>query len=189
MPPSSSSPAGLIVVYTDGACSGNPGPGGWAWAESPDGARWASGAEGHTTNQQMEVQAVLDALRHFSSGPIEIVSDSTYVVNCFRDHWWEGWLKRGWKNSKKEPVANQDRWRPLIDIYRDRPHEITFRWVKGHAGDPMNDLVDRLAVEAAATQRGAGTSRRPPASGPAELTDAAGAGAASAAGPEQSRLF
>jgi RNase H len=77
------------VVYTDGACSGNPGPGGWAWAV-PRG-RYASGARAWTTNQRMEIMAVLEAAKAFD-GPLEVVSDSTYVINCFRDRWWEGWL-------------------------------------------------------------------------------------------------
>src|SRR3954464_9322306 len=90
-------------VYTDGACLGNPGPGGWAWAVP--GGRYASGAATLTTNQRMEVHAVLDAVQTLG-GPLGIVSDSTYVVHCFRDRWWEGWLARGWKNSAKKPVAN-----------------------------------------------------------------------------------
>ena len=143
--------AGVTTVYTDGACSGNPGPGGWAWAV-PDGA-FCSGAAAHTTNQRMEINAVLEAVRALD-GPIEVVSDSTYVVNCFRDRWWQGWLARGWTNSQKKPVANRDLWEPLIDLYRAEPARYTFRWVKGHSNDPMNDLVDRLAVEAAASQTG-----------------------------------
>jgi len=105
-----------------------------------------------STNQRMEVYAVLDALRAID-GSIEIVSDSTYVVHCFRDRWWEGWLRKGWRNSQKKPVANRDLWEPLIEAYRADPQRVRFRWVKGHSGDPMNDLVDRLAVEAAQTQR------------------------------------
>lgn len=140
------------VVYADGACSGNPGPGGWAWAEK-DGP-FAFGAERHTTNQRMELTAALDAVRSID-GPLEVVSDSTYVVNCFTQRWWEGWLRSGWRNSKKEPVRNRDLWEPLIESYRSRAgtaDEIRFRWVKGHGGDPMNDAVDRLAVDAARTQ-------------------------------------
>lgn len=139
------------VVYTDGACRGNPGPGGWGWVV-PDGP-WANGADPETTNQRMELQAVLDALRTIE-GAVEVVSDSTYVVNCFNDGWWKGWLKRGWKNSKKEPVANRDIWEPLIELYRSRADELTFRWVKGHAGNEWNDIADRLAVEASHTQKG-----------------------------------
>jgi ribonuclease HI len=137
-----------LVVYTDGACAGNPGPGGWAWAVAPDGERHGSGGERRSTNQRMEVRAVLEALRTHA-GTVQVVSDSTYVVNCFRDGWWKGWLARGWRNSQRQPVANRDLWEPLITLYRARAHEITFRWVKGHSGDPMNDLVDRLAVAAA----------------------------------------
>src|SRR5688572_26277794 len=141
----------MTTVYTDGACSGNPGPGGWAWAVP--GGRFASGAEARTTNQRMEIHAVLDAVLTLD-GPVEIVSDSTYVVHCFRDRWWEGWLRRGWVNSAKKPVANRDLWEPLIDAYRADPQRLRFRWVKGHSGDVMNDLVDRLAVEAAQAQVG-----------------------------------
>jgi ribonuclease HI len=139
------------IVYTDGACAGNPGPGGWAWAVP--GGPYRSGPVAHTTNQRMEIQAALDAVTHLE-GPLEVVSDSTYVVNCFRDGWWKGWLARGWTNSQKKPVANRDLWEPLIDAYRAVPGRIRFRWVKGHGSDPMNDLVDRLAVQAALTQEG-----------------------------------
>jgi ribonuclease HI len=138
-------PAGTTEVWTDGACSGNPGPGGWAWAV-PDGRQAAGGAP-VTTNQRMEIQAALEAVRALP-GPLVVVSDSTYVVNCFRDGWWRGWLARGWTNSAKKPVANRDLWEPLVRLVQDRG-DVTFRWVKGHSGDPMNDLVDRLAVEQA----------------------------------------
>jgi ribonuclease HI len=138
------------TVYTDGACSRNPGPGGWAWAV-PDGP-WASGAELQSTNQRMEVKAALEAVRAHP-GPLVVVSDSTYVVNCFRDSWWRGWLARGWRNSAGKPVANQDLWEPLIELYRSRG-DVSFRWVKGHHTDPWNDFVDRLAVEASQSQTG-----------------------------------
>jgi ribonuclease HI/uncharacterized phage-like protein YoqJ len=141
--------AAPTIVYTDGACSGNPGPGGWAWAV-PDGP-FASGAEPKTTNQRMELTAALDAVRSIG-GPLEVVSDSTYLVNCFRDRWWEGWIARGWLTSQRKPVVSRDLWEPLVEEVRRR--RIAFRWVKGHSGDRWNDLVDRLAVEAAASQRG-----------------------------------
>ena len=141
----------VTVVYTDGACLGNPGPGGWAWAVP--GGPFCSGAAPHSTNQRMEVQAALEAVTTLQ-GPLEVVSDSTYVVNCFRDRWWERWLARGWTNAQKKPVANRDLWEPLINAYRADPDRIRFRWVKGHGDDPMNDLVDRLAVAAATTQHG-----------------------------------
>ncbi|HUF31948.1 MAG TPA: ribonuclease H, partial [Acidimicrobiales bacterium] len=137
-------------AYTDGACLGNPGPGGWAWVV--DGGPYASGAEARSTNQRMEIAAALEAVRAIS-GPLVVVSDSTYVVHCFRDRWWEGWMARGWTTSSKKPVANRDLWEPLIELVRERG-DVSFRWVKGHAGDRMNDLADRLAVDAATTQRG-----------------------------------
>jgi ribonuclease HI len=137
------------VVYTDGACSGNPGPGGWAWAV--DRTHFGAGFAAHTTNQRMEIQAALEGVKTFD-GRLEIVSDSTYVVNCFRDRWWDGWLKRGWLNSQKKPVANRDLWEPLILLVLKRG-DVTFRWVKGHGSDPMNDFVDQLAVEATRRQK------------------------------------
>ena len=142
-------PAPPTLVYTDGACLGNPGPGGWAWATLE--GRFASGHAALTTNQRMEITAALEAVRA-NPGPLEVVSDSIYVVNCFRDRWWEGWIRRGWKNAARKPVANRDLWEPLVELVRGRG-DVIFRWVKGHSNDVMNDAVDRLAVEAARTQR------------------------------------
>lgn len=136
---------GALEVWTDGACSGNPGPGGWAWA-TQDG-RQGSGGESPTTNQRMEIRAALEAVRALE-GPLVVVSDSTYVVNCFRDGWWKGWLARGWVTSAKKPVVSRDLWEPLITLVNERG-DVSFRWVKGHSGDAMNDLVDALAVEQA----------------------------------------
>ncbi|HVA70822.1 MAG TPA: ribonuclease H [Acidimicrobiales bacterium] len=138
--------------HTDGACRGNPGPGGWAWANGPE--EFASGAEGHTTNQRMEIRAVIEALQEHPEGPIEIVSDSTYVVKCFHDSWYVGWLRRNWKNSKGERVANQDLWEQLLPLALESGRDVTFSWVKGHSGDRMNDFVDELATQAADAQRG-----------------------------------
>lgn len=175
-------------MYTDGACSGNPGPGGWAWAVP--GGRWRAGAEAHSTNQRMEIQAAFSAVESLE-GPLDVVSDSTYVVNCFRDRWWEGWLKRGWVNSAKKPVANRDLWEPFIDLVRQRG-DVTFRWVKGHSGDPMNDLVDRLAVQAAVTQEertgeGEPDDLGPPDSIRAKAKGASGGGSAAGAQPAPGR--
>jgi ribonuclease HI len=141
----------ITVVYTDGACSGNPGPGGWAWAV-PQG-RFESGATPHTTNQRMEISAALEAVRALP-GRLEIVSDSTYVVNCFKQRWYAGWLANGWRNSQRKPVANRDLWEPFIELALAR--EVAFRWVKGHGTDAMNAWVDELAV--AASQSGQGQS-------------------------------
>jgi ribonuclease HI len=156
------------VVYTDGACAGNPGPGGWAWAE-PGGA-WASGFAPHTTNQRMEITAAFEAARSHP-GALEIVTDSTYVKNCFEQRWYAKWKANGWKNSQRKPVANRDLWEPFIELYESRPGEITFRWVKGHSNDVMNDLVDRLAVAACVAQQAAAGEHPPdPATlGPADV--------------------
>ncbi|MBI2704281.1 MAG: DUF1273 family protein [Actinobacteria bacterium] len=158
-----------IVVFTDGACLGNPGPGGWAWAVP--GGPYASGVSADTTNQRMEILAAYEAIvangDDHPDRPVEVVSDSTYVVNCFRDRWFEGWRKRGWRNSQRQPVANRDLWEPLVDLVESRGN-VTFRWVKGHSGDPMNDLVDRLAVEASQTQKGRSGYEPPRNLGPAD---------------------
>jgi ribonuclease HI len=113
---------------------------------------WAAGCENPSTNQRMDITAALEAARAYPTGPLTIVSDSTYVVNCFRDKWWDGWLRRGWLNSAKKPVANRDLWEPLIDIYLERRDELAFRWVKGHGTDPMNARADELAVSASLSQ-------------------------------------
>ena len=140
----------MIRIHTDGSCRGNPGPGGWAWAQGTK--RFAAGFAPHTTNQRMEVLAVIEALGTFPNEDVEIVSDSTYVVKCFQDKWHVGWLRRGWKNSQGQPVSNRDLWEVLIPLVVESQRTITFSWVKGHSGDPMNDFVDLLATEAADRQ-------------------------------------
>jgi ribonuclease HI len=129
-------------VYTDGSCSG--GRGGWAWAvESSD--LFAVGNQEKTTNQRMEIHAALEACLTLD-GPFTIVSDSKYVVDCFNASWWRSWKAKGWKNANNKPVANRDLWEPFIHLALDK--KVSFEWVKGHSGHPMNDLVDKLAVEA-----------------------------------------
>ena len=137
----------VIVIYTDGACSGNPGPGGWAWAVAPSGDINDSGGEARSTNQRMEIMAAYQAVIHFEDDPriIRIVADSTYVVKCFNDGWWRGLHKRGWKNSQRQPVANRDLWEPFIELVINRGR-VEFEWVNGHSGNRMNDYVDALAV-------------------------------------------
>lgn len=178
----SSSPS-VQVAYSDGACRGNPGPGGWAWAL--DAERFASGYDPATTNQRMEILAAYQAVLSVE-GPLEVRSDSTYVVNCFRDSWHVGWVKRGWRNSQKQPVANRDLWEPFVALVLERG-DVTFTWVKGHGTDRMNQLVDELAVEAATSGRGRGGGgfgavQHSPGSGAAP----AGSGAAE---PAQDSLF
>jgi ribonuclease HI len=155
----------VTIVYTDGACIGNPGPGGWAWAV-PDGA-WASGAEAESTNQRMELRAALEALRAVD-GPVEVRSDSRYLVDGCTKRWYVAWEAKGWKNAKGQPVANQDLWKPLVALFRARGSELTMTWVKGHGDDPWNDVVDRLATAAAAEQRELQGSTPPTQLGPAD---------------------
>ncbi|WP_276961464.1 MULTISPECIES: ribonuclease H family protein [Ferrimicrobium] len=136
-----------LLIYTDGACKGNPGPGGWAWFE-PATAAFDSGGDPMTTNQRMELMAVLQALQSHA-GDLMIRSDSTYVVNCFRQAWWKKWEANGFKTSRGDAVANGDLWRPLLAEALHAGRHVTFEWVKGHSSDPHNNRVDVLAQEAA----------------------------------------
>jgi ribonuclease HI len=97
----------------------------------------------------MEIRAALEAMRALP-GALTVISDSTYVVNCVRQRWYVKWLANGWVNSQRKAVANRDLWEPFVEVYLARRDEIAFEWVKGHSGDVMNDLVDRLAVAASA---------------------------------------
>jgi ribonuclease HI len=173
------------TAYTDGACLGNPGPGGWAWAV--ENGPYASGAEARSTNQRMEITAALQVVTSVD-GPLLVVTDSTYVANCFRDRWWEGWVRNGWRNSAKKPVANRDLWEPLIGAVRADPKRVRWQWVKGHSGDPMNDLVDRLAVDAARQQQGQRGVGHPEVLGPPDEVRAAGAPRVDDGVPEGHRL-
>lgn len=138
----------VVEIYTDGACSGNPGPGGWAAVLRYQGnQKEISGGEARTTNQRMEIMAVYQALAHLKR-PSEVIvySDSAYVVNCFKQKWYVGWQKRGWVNSKGDPVANRDLWEALLqEVGR---HRVRFDKVKGHAGVDLNERCDQLAREA-----------------------------------------
>jgi ribonuclease HI len=135
-----------IKIYTDGACSGNPGPGGWGailcWN---DHEREISGGEGDTTNNRMEMMAVikaLEALKHDKS-PVTIYTDSKYVLQGATE-WMEGWKARNWKSASKKPVKNQDLWMQIDSLIGQ--YSVTFIWVKGHSGHEMNERVDKLAV-------------------------------------------
>lgn len=144
-----------LEVWTDGACAGNPGPGGWGWITNEPDPRSGSGSDPDTTNQRMEIAAALNALKAVQERPIVVVSDSTYVVNCILKKWHAGWLRNGWKNSKKEPVANRDLWEELVPLAT--APGVTFRWVKGHAGHALNEAADALAVAARDAARAVGT--------------------------------
>ncbi len=136
-----------VTIYTDGACSGNPGPGGWgALLIYGKKERELSGHAADTTNNRMEMMAVLKALQSLKEPcKVKIVTDSKYVLQGMTE-WVEGWQRRGWKNAEKKPVKNVDLWLELIQAVR--PHKIEWQWVKGHSGDEHNERVDKLAVAA-----------------------------------------
>lgn len=140
-----------MILYSDGACSGNPGPGGWAALLIDDGhEQIVSGAEPHTTNQRMELTAALEGLAVIPQArTVQLFTDSSYVMNCFRDRWWARWEANGWLGAAKQPVANRDLWERLLA--QTRRHDVVWHKVKGHAGDPLNERVDALARDAIAT--------------------------------------
>lgn len=137
-----------VIVYTDGACSGNPGPGGWgAILIYGKQQKEICGASPATTNNRMEMQAALEALQILTEPClVRLHSDSAYLVNAFNAGWIENWLKRGWKKADKKPVENQDLWQQLLVAVQR--HEVLWIKVKGHADDELNNAVDRLAVQA-----------------------------------------
>lgn len=135
-----------VDIYTDGACRGNPGRGGWG-AVLVYGAheRELSGGEPHTTNNRMELCGVIAALSALRE-PCEVTltSDSRYVVEAVNNGWAEGWRARGWKKADKSPALNVDLWEQLLGLLKK--HKVTFCWVRGHAGHPYNERCDRLAT-------------------------------------------
>ena len=143
----SSGDAPMVELFTDGACSGNPGPGGWGFLlRHPKSGKAVerSGGERETTNNRMELTAVIEGLSALTRYSIvELYSDSQYVLKGLNE-WMPGWKKKGWKTASKQPVKNVDLWKQL-DALKDE-HEIHFHWVKGHAGHPENERVDELAV-------------------------------------------
>ena len=139
-----------LVAYTDGACSGNPGPGGWGvLLQARDGdrvlrERELSGGEAQTTNNRMELMAAITALETLDRpSTITIVTDSAYVKGGITE-WIDGWKRRGWKTAAKKPVKNEDLWRRLDEAVA-RHDQVTWKWVKGHAGHPENERADELA--------------------------------------------
>ena len=136
-----------VVIYTDGACKGNPGPGGWGAILRAGGKeRELNGAEPHTTNNRMELQAAISALNALTRPcSVDLTTDSVYVRDGI-SKWVHGWQKNGWKTADKKPVKNGDLWQALLDAAR--PHEVRWHWVKGHAGHAENERADELANEA-----------------------------------------
>lgn len=137
-----------VQIYTDGSCSGNPGPGGWAAILiAGDHAKELTGSEKETTNNRMELKAVVESLRALKHPcRATIHTDSAYIANAFNEGWIENWLRRGWKTASKKPVKNKDLWQELLS--RMETHDVHFVKVKGHADDAMNNRADELAVEA-----------------------------------------
>ena len=135
-----------VTLYTDGACSGNPGPGGWgAILEFNGHEKELSGGEINTTNNRMELTAVIRGLQALKEPCIvELYSDSKYVIDAFNQNWIDGWIQKGWKRGKNEPVKNIDLWKRLLKAKEG--HQVTFIWVKGHNGHDYNERCDALAT-------------------------------------------
>ena len=144
-----------VDIYTDGAARGNPdGPGGFGtvleYVDTKGQLHTTEISQGYvkTTNNRMELMAVITGLEALNRPcQVTVYSDSQYVVNAFNQHWIDGWLKKGWKRGKNEPVKNTDLWKRLLKA--KEPHEVTFQWVKGHDGHPQNERCDELATTAA----------------------------------------
>ena len=138
-----------VHIFTDGACKGNPGPGGWgAILRYGDLEKEISGGEASTTNNRMELTALLKALEMLKE-PCHVIvcSDSQYVINGLEKGWAEGWQKKGWIKSDRKPALNPDLWEQLL--LQSKKHKMEYVWIKGHAGHPENERCDQLAVEAA----------------------------------------
>ena len=142
-----------VTIYTDGACSGNPGCGGYGtilvYVDSEGVKHEKELSEGYSnvTNNQMELLAVIAGLEALKKpAEVTVISDSKYVVDAFNNNWIEGWIKKGWKNASKQPVKNVDLWQRLLKA--KEAHDVRFVWVKGHAGHEYNERCDALAVNA-----------------------------------------
>jgi len=140
-----------VIVYTDGACDPNPGVGGWAAILTVDGdptsTREIVGGSRASTNNRMEMTACIEALRQIAEpARVTLHTDSEYVRNAFTKGWLDNWQRRGWKTADKKPVKNPDLW--LLLLEQSKRHQIEWRWVRGHADDPLNNRCDELAVEA-----------------------------------------
>jgi ribonuclease HI len=137
-----------VTIYTDGACSGNPGPGGWGAVLIWNGKeKEISGGASHTTNNRMEMQAIIEALNTLKRPcQVRIHSDSALIINAFKKSWINSWQKKGWRKADKKPVENRDLWEQMLKAM-DR-HDVKWVKVKGHSGDEFNDRADHLAVEA-----------------------------------------
>ena len=142
-----------VTLYTDGACSGNPGPGGWgAILEFNGTEKELSGGESRTTNNRMELTAVIEGLKALKEPCIvELYSDSKYVIDALEKGWAVGWQKRGWKKADKTPALNTDLWETLLKLCQ--LHQVRTHWVKGHAANEKNNRCDELAVAQSKKQK------------------------------------
>lgn len=134
-----------VRIYTDGACRGNPGPGGWgALLRFGDKEKSLYGGEAETTNNRMELTAVIKALECLKGNrwPVQIITDSKYVLQGITE-WIDGWKRKGWRTASKKPVLNADLWQTLDTLVQN--FDIDWQWVKGHSGDPGNEMADQLA--------------------------------------------
>ena len=145
-----------VTIYTDGACSGNPGPGGWgAILEYGGQEKELFGGECNTTNNRMELTGVIMALKSLNQPCIvELYSDSKYVIDALQKGWVYGWQKKGWVKSDKKPALNVDLWQQLLPLIAQ--HEVHYHWVKGHADNPKNNRCDELAVAQSQRFKGGG---------------------------------
>ena len=136
-----------VSIYTDGACSGNPGPGGWAAILIYNGReKVLSGGEEQTTNNRMELLGVISALQALKEPcEVDLWSDSRYVIDALEKGWAQGWQKKGWKKPDKTPAKNPDLWETLLNLTAQ--HEMHYHWIKGHAENPYNNRCDELAVQ------------------------------------------
>jgi len=141
-----------VQIYTDGACSGNPGPGGYGVIlQYGNKRKELSGGFKNTTNNRMELMAIIAGLSALNEPcEVELYTDSQYIVNAINQGWAERWQKNGWKRNKKEKAKNPDLWQQILDLLKK--HKVTFYWVRGHAGHPENERCDQLAVQAAAAK-------------------------------------
>lgn len=144
---STARPLTVVTIYTDGACSGNPGPGGWAAILIAGGVeKEISGSDPATTNNRMEMTATIEALRRLTRPcAVRLYSDSAYLVSAFNQGWLTNWQRNGWKNAANDPVSNMELWQELLRL--SAPHQLEWIKVKGHADNPYNNRCDVLAVE------------------------------------------
>jgi len=140
-----------VTIYTDGSSKGNPGPGGYgAVLISQDRRKELSTGFRLTTNNRMELLGVIEGLKALKSPcKVDLYSDSKYVVDAFNKGWLRSWQKNGWKKKDKKPVLNPDLWKMVVELIKDKEHQVRFIWVKGHANNPENERCDQLAVKAA----------------------------------------